>query len=95
MQAPSRARELLIALFVLGVALLTPPLLIVFNSPARVLGVPVLYLYLFAVWVVLIALVAVAVERGGDAEDLADAAAEARGSEPAQAGPQAGGATDA
>jgi hypothetical protein len=86
MQAPSRARELLIALFVLGVALLTPPLLIVFNSPARVLGVPVLYLYLFAVWVALIALVAVAVERGGDAEDLADTAAEARGSEPAQAG---------
>jgi hypothetical protein len=86
MQAPSRARELLIALFVLGVALLTPPLLIVFNNPARILGIPVLYLYLFAVWVVLIGLVAVAVERGGDAADLSDTSAEARASEPSQAG---------
>jgi hypothetical protein len=86
MQAPSRTRELLIALFVLGVALLTPPLLIVFNAATRVLGVPTLYLYLFIVWAALIALVALAVERRDSAEDVADTVAETRGSEPAQAG---------
>jgi hypothetical protein len=86
MQTPSRTRELLVALFVLGVVLLAPPLLIIFNKATRVLGVPTLYLYLFAVWAALIALVALAVERRDSAEDVADTAAETRGSEPAQAG---------
>ena len=69
MQAQSRTRELLIALFLLGALLLTPPLLIVFNQATRVLGVPTLYLYLFVVWAVLIALVALAVERCDAADD--------------------------
>ena len=81
MQRTSRTREQLIALFVLGIVLLAPPLLIIFNQPTRVLGVPTLYVYLFAVWAVLIGLVAHAVERQDDAEDLADTAAESRGSE--------------
>jgi hypothetical protein len=84
MQAPSRTRELLVALFVLGVLLLAPPLLIIFNTATRILGIPTLYLYLFLVWAVLIALVALAVERGDDGAELADAAAETRGSEPPQ-----------
>ena len=91
MQPPGRSRELLVALFVLGIVLLTPPLLIVFNQATRVLGIPTLYLYLFAIWLALIALVAFAVERQDTAEDLVDAQAEARGGEPAQAG----GRTDA
>jgi hypothetical protein len=86
MQTPSRVRELLVALFVLGVVLLAPPLLIIFNKATRVLGVPTLYLYLFAVWAALIALVALAVEGRDGAEDVADTVAETRGSEPAQAG---------
>jgi hypothetical protein len=86
MQPPSRSRELLVALFVLGIVLLTPPLLIVFNTASRILGIPTLYLYLFAIWLALIALVAVAVERQDAAEELVDAEAEARGGEPAQAG---------
>ena len=32
MQAPSRTRELLVALFLLGALLLAPPLLIIFNK---------------------------------------------------------------
>jgi len=85
MQAPSRTRELLIALFLLGVLLFAPPLLLVFNSATRILGVPALYLYLFAVWAALIALIAVAVERATDppAEADADIAARAPG-EPAR-----------
>jgi hypothetical protein len=93
MQGPSRTRELLVALFVLGAALLAPPLLIIFNNATRILGVPTLYLYLFAVWGALIALVAAAVERRDSADDLADTAAETPGKEPAPA--QAGGPADA
>jgi hypothetical protein len=66
MQAPSRTRELLVALFLFGVLLLAPPLLLIFNQPTRILGVPILYLYLFAVWAALIALVAFVVERTAD-----------------------------
>jgi hypothetical protein len=84
MQAQSRTRELLIALFLLGVLLLTPPLLIVFNEATRLLGVPTLYLYLFVVWAVLIALVALTVERRDAADDPAKADTEAPGRESAQ-----------
>jgi hypothetical protein len=66
MQTPGRTRELLVALFLLGVLLFTPPLLLIFNNATRILGIPLLYLYLFAVWAVLIALVAFAVERAAD-----------------------------
>ena len=63
MLRPSRTRELLIALFLLGGLVFTPPLLIIFNKASRFLGIPVLYFYLFAAWALLIALVAIAVER--------------------------------
>jgi hypothetical protein len=53
-----RTHERLIALFLLGVLLLNPPFLLVFDRPIRVLGIPVLYLYLFLAWTVLIAAVA-------------------------------------
>jgi hypothetical protein len=59
----SRASELLIALFLLGTLVFAPPLLIIFNKPVRIFGIPALYFYLFAVWAALIALVALAVER--------------------------------
>jgi hypothetical protein len=90
MQAPSRTRELLIALFLLGVLLFAPPLLLVFNSATRIFGVPTLYLYLFAVWAALIALIAIAVERAADR--LAEAEAEIAAREP---GEPAGGPSDA
>ena len=61
-------RERLIALFLLGVVMVLPPVLQVFNQPVRVLGVPVLYLYLFAAWAVLILWTA-AVARGIGCED--------------------------
>jgi Ca2+/Na+ antiporter len=92
MQAQSRRRELLIALFLLAVLLLTPPLLIVFNQATRLLGVPLLYLYLFVVWAVLIALVALAVERRDVADALDDADTEGPGREASRF---TGAATDA
>ena len=52
------ARLLLVAL--LGFVALNAPLLTIADSDARVAGIPVLYAYLFAVWAVVIALVALA-----------------------------------
>lgn len=45
-----KGKDLLVALFALGVVLLSWPLLTIVNHPRAVLGVPVLVLYLFAVW---------------------------------------------
>ena len=53
----------LVAAFLLGCLLFTYPLLSLFNSDAMVFGIPVLYLYLFAAWALLIALIAFAAER--------------------------------
>ncbi len=44
----------LAALFVIGIAALFPPLLVAFNRPGSFLGIPILPLYLFAVWGVLV-----------------------------------------
>ena len=87
MQAPSRTRELLVVLFLLGALLLAPPLLIVFNKATRIFGVPALYLYLFVVWTALIALVALVVERRDTANDLTEANIETPGKEPVAKGP--------
>jgi hypothetical protein len=92
MQAPGRTRELLIALFLLGVLLLVPPLLTVFNKATRILGIPTLYLYLFAVWAALIGLVAFVVERQYGTDEAAEPGGEASGREPA---PPMQGAADA
>lgn len=59
----SRIAERLVALFFLGALLLLPPALLVFNRPVRVLGLPVLYLYVFAAWAALIVLTAAIVVR--------------------------------
>ena len=72
MLRPSRTRELLIALFLLGAVLFAPPLLIIFNTATRILGIPALYFYLFVVWAALIALVALAVERQHADDDEVD-----------------------
>ncbi len=85
MQAANRTRELLVALFLLGALLLAPPLLIIFNKVVRIFGIPMLFLYLFVVWSVLIALVAVVVERQDNADDLAEAVAETPGRQLEQA----------
>ena len=63
MLTPNRTHERLVALFLLGALLFTPPLIAVFNSATRFLGLPVLYLYLFATWAAVIALAALTMER--------------------------------
>ncbi len=56
------AGERLVALFLLGILVLNPPFLLIFDKSAEISGIPVLYLYLFVAWAVLIALLALAIE---------------------------------
>ena len=53
----------LVALFLLGALLFNYPLLYLFNVDYYVLGVPLLYVYVFVVWALLIALTALVAER--------------------------------
>jgi hypothetical protein len=68
MSRPGLTHERLVALFLLGVFLFTPPFLGIFNTPDRILGLPSLYLYLFVAWTLLIVLVTLAIE-SSDADD--------------------------
>jgi len=65
MKPGGRKRAQLAGLFLLGCVLFNYPLLAIFNIPATVLGVPVIYAYLFCAWALLIALVARVVARVG------------------------------
>jgi hypothetical protein len=52
-----------VALCMLGLVLFNYPVLALFNVPGTLLGVPVLYAYLFIAWAVLIALMALVANR--------------------------------
>ena len=50
----------------LGCLLLNYPLLQLFERPGEVLGIPLLYAYVFLVWALLIALMALVLEKRDD-----------------------------
>lgn len=56
----------LAAVFLLGWLLFNYPVLALFNKAAAVFGIPVLYAYIFIVWLGLIALIALIIERRQD-----------------------------
>ncbi len=56
------ASERLLVVFLLGVLLFSPPFLLIFDNSATAVGLPVLFLYLFVAWAVLIALMALVIE---------------------------------
>ncbi|MBW2131092.1 MAG: hypothetical protein JRG88_00960 [Deltaproteobacteria bacterium] len=58
-----KARRLT-ALFLLGSALFTYPVISLFNLPVLVWGVPLLYAYVFIVWAVIIFLIALVMHKG-------------------------------
>jgi len=62
LQEHARKEHRLIALFAFGCLLFNYPVLSLFNVSAAVFGVPVLYAYIFAAWVLLVALMALAAE---------------------------------
>ncbi len=50
----SRIRDWSVALFIMAAIAFTPPLVMVFDRPVLVLGMPLLFIYMFAVWGALI-----------------------------------------
>jgi len=56
---PRRSGEWSVVLFVVALLAFNPPILSIFSVPELLFGIPVLYLYIFAVWGVVIALLAV------------------------------------
>jgi hypothetical protein len=58
-----RRAQRLVALCILGFVLFNYPVLAIFNVPGSVLGIPILYAYVFVAWALLIALMALVVER--------------------------------
>ena len=62
MPASEAKGQRLVALFIFGCLLFNYPVLSLFNVPAVVFGVPVLYAYIFVAWALLVALMALAAE---------------------------------
>jgi hypothetical protein len=56
----------LIAIFMMGAVLLNYPILSLFTADAEIAGIPLLYAWVFGSWILLIGLMAFAVERPPD-----------------------------
>jgi hypothetical protein len=61
----TRRTQRLVALFALGWLLFSYPLLALFNVDGTLLGIPLLYAYLFLAWAALIGLMLLVIERSG------------------------------
>ena len=58
MTRDSKINKRLVAIFLLGFTLLNYPLLSLFKPDALIIGLPLLYVYVFGVWCLLIGLTA-------------------------------------
>ena len=63
MIGPTLKGQRLVALFLLGCLLFNYPLLSLFAGDVRVWGIPLIYLYAFTAWAVIIGLMALIIER--------------------------------
>lgn len=63
MNKPDLKAQRLVTLFLLGSLLFNYPLLALFNRSGVVLGVPLLYVYVYLAWMLLIALLALVIEK--------------------------------
>ncbi len=63
MLKPGRRTARLVGLCMLGCLLFNYPILALFNRPTTFFGIPALYAWIFGAWIVLIVLMARAVER--------------------------------
>ena len=66
MRRASKTGTRLFAVFLAGTVLLNYPVLSLFSHATDVASVPLLYAYVFGVWIVVIVLMALAVERTRD-----------------------------
>lgn len=64
MAEPDKNAARLGALCMLGCLLFNYPILALFNLPVAVFGIPVLYVFIFTAWALLIVLMGLVVERG-------------------------------
>ena len=60
---PQSRTPRLVALFLAGALAFNYPLLALFDRAVIVLGIPVLYVYIFCAWALLIGLLALVIER--------------------------------
>jgi hypothetical protein len=65
MTPENRKSKRLMGVCLLGWILLTGPILSLFNRPTLVFGIPLLFLYVFSVWALLIALIYLVTRSGG------------------------------
>jgi hypothetical protein len=63
MKPPNARGPRLVALFLIGAMLFNYPLIALFDRTVTALGIPVLYLYIFCAWALLIGLLALVIER--------------------------------
>ena len=56
-RSSAKIRQLLLAVFILGLFLFNQPILGIFNEPKTILGVPAILFYVFLVWALLILLI--------------------------------------
>jgi len=68
MKRSGLAGERVVALFILGILLFSPPFLFIFDQAILIAGIPVLFLYLFVAWALLIALMVLVIEQVESAE---------------------------
>jgi hypothetical protein len=61
MRRPGLGAERLIGLFLIGAIGFSPPVLTLLNKPILVAGIPLLYLYLFGLWILLVLLARIVV----------------------------------
>ncbi|MBS0319105.1 MAG: hypothetical protein JSR18_01065 [Proteobacteria bacterium] len=69
-QIPSRLRDAASVLPLVGLVLLMPPMIVLFTARHRIAGVPLIVLYLFGVWVALVAGAALLARRMAHAEQV-------------------------
>jgi len=77
MTPDSKINKRLVALFLLGCVLLNYPILSLVNLEILIFGLPLLYVYIFGVWCLLISLTALATlfrsrQRANDSADKGD-----------------------
>jgi predicted permease len=63
MIGPTLKGQRLVALFLFGCLLFNYPVLSLFTGDARLLGIPLIYFYVFAAWAAIITVMALTVER--------------------------------
>jgi hypothetical protein len=63
MSDPEIRGQRFVALCMLGILLFNYPVLALFNVPGTLLGIPVLYAYIFVAWAALIGIMALVADR--------------------------------